>query len=90
MCIFIYLFIYFWLHWVFVAVRGLLIEVASLAAEHGLQACRLSSCSTRAQQLRCTGPAAPRHAGSSWTWARTHAPCTGRRIPNHCATREAL
>ena len=51
--IFIHLFIYFWLHWVFVAarglslvaasggllfitVRGLLIAVASLVAEHGL------------------------------------------------------
>ena len=48
---FIYLFIYFWLHWVFVAahrlslvaasqdsssLRGLLIAVASLVAEHGL------------------------------------------------------
>ena len=32
----IYLFIYFWLHWIFVAVRGLLIAVASLAVEHGL------------------------------------------------------
>ena len=49
-----YLFIYFWLHWVFVAacgifsgcsergllflvVRGLLIAVASLVADHGLQ-----------------------------------------------------
>ena len=30
------LFIYFWLRWVFVAVRGLLIAVASLAVEHGL------------------------------------------------------
>ena len=30
------LLIYFWLHWVFVAVRGLLIAVASLVAEHGL------------------------------------------------------
>ena len=33
---FIYLFIYLWLHWVFVAVHGLLIAVASLVAEHGL------------------------------------------------------
>ena len=31
-----YLFIYFWLCWVFVAVHGLLIAVASLVAEHGL------------------------------------------------------
>ena len=29
-------FIYFWLCWVFLAVRGLLIAVASLVAEHGL------------------------------------------------------
>ena len=51
------LFIYFWLRWVFVAawafsscgeqgllfvaVHGLLIAVASLVAEHGLQTCRL-------------------------------------------------
>ena len=35
------LFIYFWLHWVFVSVRGLLIVVASLVAEHGLYACGL-------------------------------------------------
>ena len=48
--IYIYLFIYFWLHWVFVAVfsscgeqgllfvavHGLLLTVASLVAEHGL------------------------------------------------------
>ena len=30
------LFIYFWLHWVFVAGCGFLIVVASLVAEHGL------------------------------------------------------
>ena len=29
-------FIYLWLHWVFVALRGLLIAVASLVVEHGL------------------------------------------------------
>ena len=33
---FIYLFIYFWLRWDFVAVCGLLIALASLVAEHGL------------------------------------------------------
>ena len=32
---FFFNFIYFWLGWVFVAVRGLLIAVASLVAEHG-------------------------------------------------------
>ena len=34
--LYIYLFIYLWLSWVFVAVRGLLVAVASLVAEHGL------------------------------------------------------
>ena len=36
------------------------------------------------------GVAALCHVGSSWTRTRTHIPCTGRRILNHCTTREAL
>ena len=36
-----------------------------------------------------TGLVAPRHVGSSWTRARIHVPCVGRRILNHCVTREA-
>ena len=36
----------------------------------------------------CTGLAAPRHVGSSRTRTRTCVPCIGRRILNHCATRE--
>ena len=62
--LFIYLFIYFWLRWVFVAVRalslvaegatlccsaGLLIAVASLVAEHGSRHVCFSSCGTWAQ-----------------------------------------
>ena len=35
-CFLMYLFIYFWMLWVFVVVRGLLIAVASRVAEHGL------------------------------------------------------
>ena len=35
------------------------------------------------------GLVAPRHVGPSWTRARTCVPCIGRRILNHCATREA-
>ena len=31
----------------------------------------------------------PWHVGSSWTRARTHVPCIGKQILNHCATREA-
>ena len=37
-----------------------------------------------------TGIVAPRHVGSSRSRARAHVPCIGRRILNHCATREAL
>ena len=41
------------------------------------------------QQLWYTGLVAPWHVGSSRTRARTRVPCIGRRILNHCATREA-
>ena len=44
----------------------------------------------QAQQLWLTGPAAPRHVGSSQTRARTRVPCISRQTLNHCATREAL
>ena len=59
--IFLNIFIYLWLCWVFVAVRGLLIVVASLVVEHGLQVrglqqlwfveCRLSTYGAQAQLL---------------------------------------
>ena len=35
------------------------------------------------------GPAAPWHAGSSQTRARTRVPRTGKQTLNHCAPREA-
>ena len=41
------------------------------------------------RKLWCTGLVALRHVGSSQTRARTHVPCIGRQILNHCATREA-
>ena len=59
----------------FVAVHGLLTVVASLVAEHGLQARGL-------QQLWLAGLVAPWHVGSSQTRARTHVPCIGRWIPS--------
>ena len=79
----------------FVVVRRLLIALASLAAEHGLQTCRLQQlwlvgCRAQAQQLWHTGLVPLRHVGSSRTRARTCVPCIGRQILNHCATREAL
>ena len=36
-----------------------------------------------------TGLVAPRYVGSSRTRAPTRVPCIGRRILNHCTTREA-
>ncbi|XP_029083341.1 DDB1- and CUL4-associated factor 6 isoform X4 [Monodon monoceros] len=42
----------------------------------------------QAQRPWLTGPAAPRHVGSSRTRARTRVPCIGRRTLNHCTTRE--
>ena len=56
----------------------------------GLSRCGAQAPDAQAQQLWLTGPAAPRHVGSSRTGTRTRVPCIGRRTPNHCATREAL
>ena len=77
----------------FVAVRGLLIVVASLCCRAwalGAQAQQLWLVGSRAQvqQLWCMGLVAPRHVGSSWTRARTRVPCIGRWILNHCTTSE--
>ena len=66
----------------FVAVRGLLIAAASLDAEHRLLVPGL-------QELWHEGLVALQHVGSSRTRARTCVPCIGRRIFNHCTTREA-
>ena len=66
----------------FIAVRGPLTITASR--------CRAQAPDAQAQQLWLTGRVAPWHVGSSQTRARTRIPCIGRRILNHCATREAL
>ena len=55
---------------------------------HGLQWLWLMGSREQAQQLWHTGLVAPQHAGSSWTRDQTQVPCTGRRILNHCTTRE--
>ena len=86
----IYVFIY---GSVFVSVRGLSLVAASGGHSSsrcaGLSCCRAQTPDTQAQQLWLSGPAAPRHVGSSQTRARTRVPCIGRQILNHCATREA-
>ena len=55
----------------------------------GLSCCGAQAPDAQAQELWLTGLATPQHVGSSQTRARTHVPCIGRRILNHCATREA-
>ena len=55
----------------------------------GPSRCGAQAPDAQAQQLWLTGPAAPRHVGSSQTRARTRVPCTSRQTLNHCATREA-
>ena len=97
--LFVYLFIYLWLCWVFVSVRGLSLVAASGATlhrgarashYHSLSCCGAQAPDAQAQQLWLTGLVAPRHVGSSQTRARTRVPCIGRQILYHCATREAL
>ena len=65
----------------FLAVRRLLIIVASLVAEHSLQG-------VRHQQLWQMGLVASRHMESSWPKDRTHVSCIGRRILKHWTARE--
>ena len=79
--LFIYLFIYLFNFFLFFGTR----------ASHccGLSRCGAQAPDAQAQRPWFTGPAAPRHVGSSRTGARTRVPCIGRRTLNHCATREA-
>ena len=68
---------------------GATLHRCARASHHrGLSCCGAQAPDMQAQQLWLTGPAAPRHVGSSQTRARTHVPCIGRQTPNHCATRE--
>ena len=70
---------------------GATLHCCARASHHrGLSCCGAQAPDTQAQQLWLTGPAAPRHVGSSQTRARTRVPCISRQTLNHCATREAL
>ena len=73
-----YLFIYyFWLHWVFIAARGLSLVAAS----------RDSSPAAWSWHI---GLVASQRVGSPWTRDQTRAPCIGRQILNPWTTRDAL
>ena len=103
--LFIYLFIYLWLCWVFVAVcrlslvaasgdysslrctgfslRWLLLLQSTSSRRVGFSSCGMGSVVV-AHGLSCSAA-----CGIFQTRARTRVPCIGRRILNHCATREA-
>ena len=69
---------------------GATLHHGARASHHrGLSRCGAQAPDAQAQQLWPTGPAAPRHVGSSQTRARTRVPCISRQILNPCATREA-
>ena len=70
-------------------VGAILHRGAQASHYRGLSCCGAQAPDAQAQQLWLTGPVAPWHVGSSQTRVRTHVPCIGRQILNHCATREA-
>ena len=73
----------------FIAVRGLLIAVASPVAESLIsRPVGFSSYNMWAQLLGCMGLVSPWHVGSSQTSNQTHVSCIGRRILIHWTTRE--
>ena len=60
----------------------------------GFSCCRAEALGARAsvvvaRGLSCSAACGIFHVGSSRARARTRVPCIGRRILNHCATREA-
>ena len=83
-CLFVYLFIYIWLCWVFVSVRGL----SLVAASGGHSSSRCTSLSlSRPLLLWSTGS---RSAGSGIVAHGPSCSAACRQILDHCATREAL
>ena len=88
---------YFWLHWVFLAVYGLSLVALkrgySPVAMHGASHCG-GFCCCRAQSLGCVGfsscwhmsAVAPWHMESFRTMDGTYVPCIGRLILKHETT----
>ena len=76
----------YWLHWVFIALRGLSLVVVHgslLLQSTGSRCVGLSSCSSLALERRLSGS-----VGSSWSRDWTHVPCIGRQILIQCTTKE--
>ena len=93
---FLILFIYLWLCWVFVSVRGL--SLVAVSGGHSSSRCAGLSLSRPlllwSTGSRCAGSAIVAHGPSRSAACgifpdqdRTRVPCIGRQILNHCATR---
>ena len=86
----------FWLHWVFIALHGLSLVVASRGASrcYGAQAVGVWASIVSAWGLWSThsvvvsGRSCSRHVGSSQTWDQILVLCIGRRILNHWTARQ--
>ena len=79
------------------SLRWLLLLWSMVSRHSGFSSCGmqaqqlwLTGSIVQAQQLWCTSLVAPQNVGSSRTRTQIGVPCIGRRILNHCATREAL
>ena len=94
-----YLFIYFWLCWIFVSVRGP--PPVAVSGGHSSSRCAglslswpllLRSTGSRrvGSVVEAHGPSCSTACGIPQTRVRTCVPCIGRQTLNHCATREAL
>ena len=83
-----YFFTYFWPCWALSAVQGLPAVLVPPVAGTGSRRVSFSCCKTLAWLFHCTCLVAPQQVESSPARYRTHAPCIGRRILTHCATRE--
>ena len=71
------------------SLRWLLLLQSTGSRHAGFSSCGLRVLEHRLSSCGGTGLVALRHVGSSQTRARTHVPCLGRRILNHCTTRES-
>ena len=84
--------IYFWLHWVFVAMHGLSwVSVSggcSSLPQVDFSVLQSTACRHVGSVFATQGLIALRHVGSSWTRDWIHVPCILGQILNHWTTRE--
>ena len=82
------LFLFSWLHWVFIATLGLSVVAASVGycLVEVLRLLIVVTSPVAAYRLSM-GLVFLRHVESFWTRDQTYVPCTGSQILVHCATK---